>query len=151
MLAAIRPDSWNAVLYIHVFGAMVLVASLVVAGFALARARVTGAEPPTRFAYLTLLRVTLPAYVVMRVGAQLTADKEHLGDVNLTWVDIGYGVGDGGALLLLIALVLAGLNARRARRGQPVGRGGLTAAAALAGVLIAAYVLAIFAMTAKPA
>lgn len=31
MLAAIRPDSWNLPLLLHVFGAMVLVGGLVVA------------------------------------------------------------------------------------------------------------------------
>jgi hypothetical protein len=91
----------------------------------------------------------VPSYVLMRVGAQLIQDKEHTADA--TWLDIGFGVADGGVLLLVIALVVTGIGARRAKRGLPAPARGLTVAAALGGVLIAAYVVAIFAMTAKPA
>ena len=152
MLATIRPSSWNPLLFIHVFGAMLLVATLVLAVYALALARRRGDEPATRFAFRTLLVGVLPAYILMRVGAQLIVDKEKLGDSKATWVGIGFGVSDVGALLLLVLLVVTGLTLRSAKRGVSVkGAGRLTAATVLSGFVLLTYVVAIYAMTAKPA
>jgi cytochrome b561 len=87
----------------------------------------------------------------MRIGAEWIASKEHLESSNDAWVGIGFTVADGGLLLLIIGLVLTGLMARRSKRGASVaGATPLTAAAALSGVLILAYVVAIWAMTTKP-
>jgi hypothetical protein len=150
MLAIVRPDAWNGPLLIHVLGAVALVATLVLALLALGYARRRSDPAGTRFAFRTLLLGVLPAYVVMRVGAQLVQSKEHLADANYAWLDIGFVASDMGALLLLVALVVTGVNARRAARGQAPSPRGLTLATVLGGLLLAAYVVAIFAMTAKP-
>ena len=83
MLAAIRPSSWNPLLFIHIAGAMALVATLVVAMYALRVATARGDQQTTRFAFRSLLVGVLPAYVVMRVGAQLIVDMEYLSGVHM--------------------------------------------------------------------
>jgi cytochrome b561 len=152
MLAVVRPDAWNFPLFLHVGGAMALVGSLVMALYAIRIARTRGDQPAAQFAFRVLWRFTLPAFIVMRVGAEWIASKEHLENNNDAWLGIGFSVADGGLLLLIIGLVLTGLMARRSKRGASVaGATPLTAAAVLSGVLIAAYLVAIWAMTTKPA
>ena len=147
--AAIRPDHWDVPLFVHVAGAMLLVGALVVvvATMAVALRAGDGVEVLTRLAFRTLLIGVIPAYVLMRGGAEWIASKEGVPD-DLAWVGIGYGVADGGLLLTLIAAVLAWRAARRGAAG-PGGPG--RAVFALAAVLILAYAIAIWAMTAKPA
>jgi cytochrome b561 len=98
-----------------------------------------------------LWRFTLPAFIVMRLGAQWIVSKEHLENSNDAWVGIGFGVSDSGLLLLIIGLVLTGLMARRARQGISVaGATQLAVAGVVSGLLVAAYLVAIWAMTTKP-
>ena len=147
MLAAIRPDSWSVPLLLHVLGAMVLVGGLLVTTTSVLVAR--GDVRLLRVGYLALLAVCLPGYLVMRVGAEWIYAKEHLGDMpsDPTWVGIGYGTADAGALLLLLALILGGIGVRRLRDG----RTGLVRASLFISVLLlAAYVVTIWAMGAKP-
>jgi hypothetical protein len=151
LLAVIRPDAWNFPLFVHVGGAMALVASLVVALYAIRIARERGDQPAAQFAFRALWRFTLPAYIVMRVGAQWIASKEHLEDSNDAWIGIGFTVSDLGLLLLLVGILLTGLMARRAKQGGSVAAAGqLRAAGVLAGILVLAYLVAIWAMTTKP-
>jgi hypothetical protein len=151
LLALVRPGAWNLPLFVHVAGAMALVASLIVALYAIKVARTRGDQPAAKFAFNTLLRFTLPAYLVMRIGAQLIAGKEKVEDSDATWVGIGFMTSDAGLLLLIAGLVLTGLMSRRARQGTSVaGAGQLRAAGIIAGILVAAYVVAIWAMTTKP-
>jgi cytochrome b561 len=92
----------------------------------------------------------LPSYIVMRVGAGLIADKEKLTDSNAAWIGIGFTVADGGLFVLLFMLIIMGLAARRSKAEQPASQGALTAVTVLGGIVLAAYVVAIYAMTAKP-
>ena len=148
MLAAIRPDSWNLPLFLHVFGAMVLVGGLLVTSTAAFVAR--GDARLLRIGYLTLLAVCLPGYLVMRVGAEWIYSREGLAEIpdDPLWVGIGYGTADIGGLLLLVALVLGGVGLRRQRAGG--GTGMLRGSLVLSVVLLAAYVVTIWAMGAKP-
>ena len=87
----------------------------------------------------------------MRIGAQLIVSKEKLEDSDDAWIGIGFITSDLGLLLLIICLVLAGLMARRAKSGTSVaGAGQLMAARVLTGLLLVAYIVAIWAMTTKP-
>ena len=139
--AAIRPSDWELPLLVHVAGAMLLVGSLVaVLAIALA-ARRAGPGDDTglpRLAFRVLLLGVLPSWVVMRVGAQWVEGKEDWGDTG--WIGLGYASSEAGLLLILVALFLA----RRARD-----RPG-TAVVALSSVLLLAYTVTIWAMTAKP-
>jgi hypothetical protein len=149
-LASIRPDSWNLPLLLHVLGAMVLVGAMLAAVTALVAGWRRDAAPYTRFAFWTLLVVGLPAFIVMRAGAQWISSKEGFsGDDDPAWVGIGFIVSDAGGLLFLVALIVTGIGARRLRAGGETSA--LTrVAAVLTTVLLAAYVVTVWAMGAKP-
>lgn len=153
MLAAVRPHSWDLAVFVHVAGAMILFGGLVTA----AGAGILGWREATgglrRFAALTLFAVALPGWIVMRAGAEWAYSKEGWNDVpdklQPTWLGIGYFTADIGGILLLIALVLGGIGVRRARRGG--GTALLRTSTVLAAVLVAVYVVAVWAMGGKPA
>ena len=147
MLAAMRPDSWNFPLFLHVLGAMVLVGGVLVSSAAVLTSR--GDARLLRIGYLSLLAVALPGYILMRIGAQWIYAKEGLDDepVDRAWVGIGFITADIGALLLLIALILGGIGLRRARSG---GTGLLKASLWISVLLLAGYVVAVWAMAGKP-
>jgi hypothetical protein len=148
VLAVSRPTELNFPLFLHVFGAMILVGGTLTAASALAFAR--GDARLLRLGYWSLLLVGLPGYVLMRIGAQWIYSKEGLEDapIDEAWTGIGFAVADGGALLLLIALILGGIGVRRLRSGK--GTGLLKATMAISILLLAAYAVAIWAMSAKP-
>jgi hypothetical protein len=148
VLAAIRPDSWNFPLLVHVLGAMILVGGLLTAAAALVSAR--GNARLLRLGYRSLLAVGLPGYILMRVGAEWMYSKESLDQLpdDPTWVGIGYITADAGALLLLIALIAGGFGLRRLRTGK--GTALLNVSMGISILLLAAYVVAIWAMSAKP-
>ena len=149
-LAAIRPDSWNFPLLVHAAGAMLLVGGLLTGASLLTFAR--GSERMLRLGYYTLLAVALPGYVVMRIGAQWIYSKEGWDDLPdsavPTWIDIGFIVADLGALLVLIALVVGGIGVRRLRSGG--GSGLLKATMVIAWLVLAAALVAAWAMAGKP-
>jgi hypothetical protein len=145
-----RSDSISVALLVHILGAMVLVGGLVTAaGSAIVGWRDEGAAL-RRFSYWTLLAVAFPGYIVMRIGAQWTQSKEHLDNLpnDPAWLSIGFITADLGALLLVLALILGGIGLRRSRNGG--GSGLLKASSVIATVLVAAYIVTIWAMGAKP-
>lgn len=150
--ALIRPDDFNFPLLVHVLGAIALVGVLTLATASLAAAWSSGSAALTRLSFRALLWAGLPAWIVNRVGAEWIADKEGLtGDEVPSWVDIGYIVSDPAFLLLVGATVLTGIRARRTARG---GGEALTldrVALALLALALLGYLIAIWAMTAKPA
>jgi hypothetical protein len=145
-LASIRPDSWNLPLLLHVLGAMVLVGAATVGSVS----ALTSASSPEgsflrRLSFRSFLIAALPAYIVMRIGAEWLYDKEF-GDAedDPTWIGIGYITADAGALALLVTLVLSGLAVRR---GSP----GLARAAGIVSlVAVVAWLVAVWAMSGKP-
>ena len=149
MLAIIRPDAWNFPLLLHVFGALTLVGSLVLAVSATFVAWRDGNPALVRLGYRSLLLGVLPAWVAMRAGGEWIASKENLEDAKLAWLDIGFTTADVGFLLILIAILLGFFGARRATRGESaVGVGRVAGVLAL--VLLVAYLVALWAMTTKP-
>jgi hypothetical protein len=149
ILASVRPDSWNWALLLHVGGAMILVGGLLTAGGASLAARRDATGTLARFSYLTLASVALPGFLLMRAGAAWIYDKEGFtGDDDPAWLGIGFATADAGGLLFLIALVVGGVGLRRARRGG--GDGLLRASGVIALVLLAAYLVTVWAMAGKP-
>jgi|tagenome__1003787_1003787.scaffolds.fasta_scaffold20465763_1 hypothetical protein len=149
----LRPDDWNLPVLLHVAGAMALVASISVAAVVFVQAWRTpdlgAASALQRFGARTLLFAVLPSFIVMRVAAQWAVSREGLDNSNASWIGYGYAVGDPGALVLLIAIILSAIGVRRSRDG---GMSTLTkVATALSLLLIVAYVVVIWAMTSKPA
>ena len=151
LLAAHRPTDWNFPLFIHVLGAMILVGGLLAGASLITYAR--GDVRLLRLGYWTLLFVAFPAYVVMRVGAEWIYSKEPYSDLpagvdDPTWIGVGYIVADAGALLVLIALIVGGIGVRRLRSGG--GQGLLKAAMVIAWLVLAAALVAVWAMAGKP-
>jgi hypothetical protein len=151
VLAATRPDSWDFPVFLHVLGAMILVGGLVAGASALGYAR--GEVKFLRLGYWALLAVSLPGWVLMRVGAEWIYTREGWDDLpegvdSPGWLDTGRLIGDAGGLILLVSLVAGGIGVYRLRAGK--GSGLLKVTLVLALVLLAAYVVAVWAMAAKP-
>jgi hypothetical protein len=148
VLANIRPDSWNFPLFLHILGATLMFGAVAAAVGTLVLTPGGGGDPEglRRFAFRVLLFVGLPAYIVMRIGAQWIYSKEGLEDApeDPAWIGIGFIVADLGLLVLLLSLVLSGIAVRR--RSSGIG----TAAGALCAVLLVGLVVAVWAMGAKP-
>jgi hypothetical protein len=148
MLAAIRPDSLNLPLFLHVLGATLTfgtTATVAILGFAATRADGERSLWLRGLAFKIAFFVLVPAFIVMRAAAQWILGKEYPGGHDEPgWVGVGFIVTEPGALLIIVMLVLAFLSSRR-----PTFR----AAAAvpwLATVYLVALGVAWFAMTGKP-
>ena len=145
VIATIRPGSWDPPLFIHVLGAMILVgaaAAGVRAAFATDRS-----QAPVwlrRFGFRSLLLVALPAFVLMRIGAEWMRVKEFGNVGNPSWVTFGYTTADGGGILLIVAIVLAWIAVRRGRPGYA------RAAALVAGLALLGWIITVWVMGAKP-
>ena len=148
LLAVHRPTDWNFPLFIHVLGAMILVGGLLAGASLMTYAR--GDIRFLRLGYWTLLLVAFPAYIVMRIGAQWTYSREGWEklDDDPTWLGIGFIVADVGALLVLIALIVGGIGVRRLGNGG--GQGLLKASMIIAWIVLAAALVAVWAMAGKP-
>jgi hypothetical protein len=142
MLAIIRPDSWNFPLFLHVLGAMAVTGATAAAFVCAVSER--------RWPWLrlvtarTLLLATFPAWILMRLAGQWIDSKENIpGDPG--WLGVGFIVGDGGFVLLIVATILAAVSVRRPQRNWPI-----RAVAVITGVYFVALLVAMFAMTGKP-
>jgi hypothetical protein len=142
MLAILRPDSWNFPLFLHVFGAMAVTGATAAA--------FVGAVYERRWTWLrpvvarTLLLATFPAWILMRFAGQWIDSKENIpGDPG--WLGVGFIVGDGGFVLLIVAMIFAAVAVRRPQRSWPI-----RAVAVITGVYFVALIVAMVAMTGKP-
>ena len=151
VIAAIRPDDVNFPLFLHVLGAMLLVGTLFTVGasIVLGWRRDGDTLGLTRFALRTLLIGVFPAYLLMRIGAQWTeAAWDYPDDFDPAWIGIGYITADAGAVLIIISMILSGIGLSRLRKGGGLGLGRAVGIISL--LLLAAYIVAVWAMTAKP-
>lgn len=156
LAAAIRASEWHLPLFLHVLGAMVLVGALVSAAWFLFSARRDGSLQGVVWGARILLLAALPSYILMRVAAEWILSEENLSDSDDAWIGIGFITTDAGAVLLLAALIAVGIVVRRARRAPAGAAGSAAASPAVAvaawatTVLVAVFVVAIWAMTTKP-
>ncbi|MDX6504635.1 MAG: hypothetical protein QOE29_1760 [Gaiellaceae bacterium] len=144
----LRPNSLDFPLFLHVLGAMLLVGALVAALTALLYAWRGGDGSATlrRFAFRTLLIAGIPSYLLMRIDAQWIYDREiGSGGKDPDWVGVGFIISDLGALLLIITCILAWRAAKKATTG-----GLARSVTVLTGIMLVAYLVAMWAMTAKP-
>lgn len=148
LLATIRPDDQNFPLFLHVAGATILVGGLLTGASTLAYAR--GDTKFLRLGYWTLLAVALPGLVLMRIGAQWIYTKQGWDEVEdePAWIMIGGVTADIGGVLFLVSLAVGGFGVYRLREGK--GEGLLKATMVIGLVLLAAYVVAAWAMAGKP-
>jgi len=142
MLAILRPDSWNFPLFLHVLGAT-LVTGATAAAFILA---VSSRQWPwmRRVLARTLLLATFPAWILMRLAGEWINSRENIPG-SPGWLGVGYIVGDGGLVLLVVAMILGAVGVRRPQRNWPV-----STVAVLTGVYFVALIVAMVAMTGKP-
>jgi NADH:ubiquinone oxidoreductase subunit 6 (subunit J) len=142
MLALIRPDSWNFPLFLHVLGAIALVGAVAATGVLAAASR--GRPWLRRLAFLTMVAVVIPSWLLMRLSGAWEDSRSSIGD-GKGWLDVGYIVGDAGVLFLILTTIVAWIGARRAERRWPA-----STVAVLAGIYFVALLVAMFAMTGKP-
>jgi hypothetical protein len=151
VLAAIRPDDWNFPLLMHVFGAMILVGGLLTAVTALLLGWRRDSAWYSRLGFWALLVVAFPAWWVMRIGAEWIYSKENFDEGSEPdWLGIGYITADGGLLVLLIAIVVTGIGARRLRDTGNETSALTRIGGVLATLLLIAYTIAVWAMSGKP-
>jgi hypothetical protein len=148
VLALVRQDDWNLALFVHVLGAMVLVGGLVTGASFLAFAK--GEPKLLRLGFWSLLAISFPGWIVMRIGAEWINSKEPWKDVpdEPVWLTIGGVIADLGGLVLVLSLVIGGIGVYRMRDGKNSGL--LKATLVLSVILLAAYVVAVWAMAGKP-
>jgi hypothetical protein len=151
LFAAVRADEQNFPLFVHVLGASILVGGLLSAAAIMALAR--GDARSLKLGYWALLAVALPGWIVMRIGAQWIYSEQGWDDLpdefeEPTWLGIGYFAADLGGLILLVSLIVGGIGVYRLRADK--GAGLLRATMILALILLAAYVVAAWAMSGKP-
>jgi hypothetical protein len=131
---------------------MLLVGSLLLVATILIGAWRSGSLELVRSAARLLMVAVLPSYLLMRLAAEWVYSKEGWDDVKPTpsWLDIGFSVADMGLLLLIIALIATALAVRKLRlqgSGPTIAARVATGAVSL---LVAAYLVVIWAMTTKP-
>ncbi len=142
MVALVRPDSWNLPLFLHVLGAAVLTGA--VAATAIAGTMSGGSLLLRRVAFRTVLFLVIPAWILMRVAGEWTNSREDIpGDPG--WLGTGFIVGDAGVVVLLLSVIFGWLSVRKPDRGWPA-----RTVTALAALYLAALLVAMFAMSAKP-
>jgi hypothetical protein len=153
MLAAIRDGSVNFPLFLHVLGAMLLLGTLATVAYV----TIAGWRSPeragglARFGLKALLIGVFPAYLLMRIGAQWTESQENFpDDFDPAWLGVGYITADIGALFVLISIVLSAIGLRRSREDSTRSVSLARIVGVISVVLLAAYVIAVWAMTAKP-
>jgi hypothetical protein len=151
LFAAVREDPENFPLFVHIVGATILVGGLLSAASIMALAR--GNSRSLRLGYFALLAVALPGWIIMRVGAQWIYSEQGWDDLpedfeEPTWLGIGYFAADLGGLILLVSLIVGGIGVYRLRADK--GSGLLRATMILSLILLAAYVVAAWAMAGKP-
>ena len=151
LFATIRPDEQNFPLFVHITGATILVGGLLTAATILLLARGDGRS--LRLGYWTLLAVAFPGWIIMRIGAQWIYSEQGWDDLpegieEPAWLGIGYFAADLGGLILLVSLIVGGIGVYRLRADK--GSGLLRATMILSLILLAAYVVAAWAMAGKP-
>jgi hypothetical protein len=152
-LAAIRPDDWNFPLLLHVAGASLLVGGLTAAVISFLAGWARDAATLSRLGFWSLLVIAFPSWWLMRIAGQWTGSREGLGDLDEdpTWLGIGYITAEAGGLLLLVSIILTGIGVRRQRRAAAPGPSTLVRiGTVLSAIILAAYLVAVWAMTVKP-
>jgi hypothetical protein len=122
-------------LFLHVLGAMILF------GAALA-AFAAGVAGHRAVAFKSLL-VAVPAWVLMRGGAEWTYSKGYSAVKDQTWLKLGMSIADGGLIVLILAIGFAYWALRSPNQRIP------RIADALCGVYLVLLAVAWLAMTGK--
>ena len=154
VLAATRPTEWDFPLFLHVLGAGILVGGLLTAVgmqvLAWNRRESGDLVAYSRGGFWALLTVALPGWVLMRVAGEWTRSKEGWESPDPTWLGIGYFMADLGFVVLLVTILVAGMGVRNVRKPGATANLLGRIATPLATLLLIGYLVAVWAMTAKP-
>lgn len=139
MVALVRPESWNFPLFLHVLGGALLVG-------AIGATVVIAIRAPAlrRLLVRTIGFLVLPAWLLMRIGGEWVNSREDIPG-SPAWLGVGYSVGDGGLVLLVITALIAWWGLRHPERRWPV-----RTVASISGIYLIALFVAMWAMTTKP-
>ena len=154
MLAAIRPDDQSFARLLHLFGATIAFGGLLACATSLLLAQ--GETRLLRLGYFSLLLVTLPGWILMRLAGQWLFDQQNWSDLppdinNPAWLKIGFIVADWGGVLFLISLVVGAIGVRRLQTGNGSSAATLLRSTMVISLILAvAYAVAVWAMTGKP-
>jgi hypothetical protein len=152
MLAAIRPDEQSFALLLHLVGATIAFGGLLACATSIVLAR--GETRLLRLGYFSLLLVSLPGWILMRLAGQWLFDQQNWSELpsNLNdpaWLKIGFIVADWGGVLFLISLAVGAIGMRRLQTGN--GSAALLRSTMVISLILAlAYAVAVWAMTGKP-
>jgi hypothetical protein len=142
-VASYCSTSCGTPLFAHVLGAMLLDGTLS-AVLLLAIAGIRRPQPVLdRATFVVLLAGVLPAWLLMRLGGQWLVSKEHLQHLDATWLNMGFNVGDGGLIVLLVTTGLAYWATRRPGSWQ------IRGVAVLSALYLIAIAVTWFGMAAK--
>jgi hypothetical protein len=152
LLAAIRPDEQSFALLLHLVGATIAFGGLLACATSILLAH--GETRLLRIGYFSLLLVSLPGWILMRLAGQWLFNLQHWSDLpsNLNdpaWLNIGFIVADWGGVLFLISLAVGAIGLRRLQTGN--GSVALLRSTMVISIILAvAYAVAVWAMTGKP-
>jgi hypothetical protein len=152
MLAAVRPDEQSFALLLHLVGATIAFGGLLACAVSLLLAR--GETRLLRLGYFSLLLVSLPGWILMRLAGQWLFDQQKWSELppdlnDPAWLKIGFIVADWGGVLFLISLGVGAIGVRRLQTGN--GSTALLKSTMVISLILAlAYAIAVWAMTGKP-
>ena len=153
MTASLCGPSCGFPLFLHVFGATVLVggvATVVLLAFASLRRDAAQAALLRRVAFFTMLAVVWPGLIAMRIAGQWVLSKySGLEDADPGWLGVGFIVGDVGVLVVALTTLFAWLAYRQTKPERPR-PAAARVLAGLATIYLVALAVAWFAMSAKP-
>ncbi len=132
-------------LYVHVLGAVLLFGGVLAVTLLASAALTRPLEQALllrRIAFWTTLVLLVPAFAVMRVGAQWVLNHEGLDKHTPGWAVAGFVISDAGVIVIILLGLLAWLATRRPRLGPYL--------AGLGAIYVIALAVAWFAMSAKP-
>ena len=155
-LGTIRPGEWDLPLFFHILGALVLIGTLTLTATFLFAAARDGSAPNLRLALRTLTIGVIPAWIILRIGAEWLFAEEGLNDLDEVpgWIGLGYMASDLGFLLIVVSGLLGWRTLRRARAADGEAAATPSRAVRVASILIAVVLVlnlvALWAMTTKP-
>jgi hypothetical protein len=155
MLGLIRPDTWNWLLFFHITFAFVLVGGVITVVIVSVAARVAALQahlPLLRgMAFWTNLAVVLPAFIGLRIFAEILAGKEFPnGTPNPDWLDLSYPLTDGALVIGGVLLTLLQYWVVRRTRAGKTGGWQAQLATVLPPIFLATLVTVVVLMAGKP-
>jgi hypothetical protein len=152
MIGAIRPESWNWLLFFHLLFAFVLVGGVVtvlISSLAAGASRSEHVPLLRAIAFRTNLLVVLPAFIAVHVFGQVLADREY-GDSEPDWLSLGFGLTDAALIVGGVLLTLLQYWVLRRVRGGNTGGWPARAATLLPPLVLATLIAVIVLMAGKP-